>query len=136
MDQSQKAAEPIKAVAPATFIREMANPESDPAKDSPEAVENRRRAGAEISMIFELKDSRAFQWFMSEFIDKPYREAFDKLRDPRLRQKEESLETIQTNYVALRAVKAGMIEREIAHREQIDTNDPEVVRLRELLAAL
>src|SRR5882724_3796709 len=119
MEQSHKAAEPIHVVSPADLVRQLSNPEADPAQ-SEEAKDNRKRAAVEITMIFELKESSAFKWFEREFIDKPYQEAFDKLRDPKMREKEESFESIQTAYVALRAIKVGMLEREVAHREQMD----------------
>src|SRR6266404_2278410 len=135
MDPSQKAAEPIDVVSPADLVRQLSNPEADPA-ESEEAKDNSKRAVAEISMIFELKESTAFKWFEREFIDRPYQEAFDKLRDPRQRQKDESLESIQTAYVALRAIKVGMLEREIVHREQIDPNDVEIKRLNAKLRSL
>lgn len=133
MDQSQIAAEPLKSVSPTQFIKEFVNPETQPDPNSPEAVENRARAAQEISMIFELKDLVSFKWFIAEFIDKPYRAAFDALRDPRLRQDNETLENIQQRYVALRAVRVGMLEREIAHREQITPNDSFLHALREQL---
>jgi hypothetical protein len=138
MDQSQKAAEPLKPVPTATLVRVLNSPEADPgsAQDSPEAQDNRQRASNEISMIFELKDSRAFQWFMREFIESAYQQAFDELRNPALRQKDVKLEDVQTRYVALRQVRVGMVEREIAHREQLDPNDEEIKRLREKLASL
>lgn len=135
MDQSQKAAEPLTPVKPSTFVRQSLQPEPDP-NDSPEAQENRQRAAGEISMIFELKDNRAFQWFEKEFIDVAYQEAFDKLRNPTLRQKDESLELIQAQYVVLRKVKAGRLEREIAHRELLDANDEEIALLRSALERL
>jgi hypothetical protein len=108
----------------------------DPGTDSPEAIENRQRAANETSMIFELKDNRAFQWFEREFIQTAYAEAFAKLRDPNLRLPEESLQNIQMTYVALRKVRVGMLEREIIHRELLDPNDSALPRLREKLAAL
>jgi hypothetical protein len=134
MDPAQKPAEPIEPLLAGALLRQL-NPESDPA-DSEEAKENRAAAAREISMIFELKDLTAFKWFEKEFIDKPYQASFDALRDPRLREKNETLENIQQRYVALRAVKVGMLEREIAHREQIAPNDVEIPRLRAELERL
>jgi hypothetical protein len=133
MDPAQKPAEPIAKIKPSDLVRQILSPEADPA-DSPEAKENRARAGAEISMIFELKDSVAFKWFEKEFIDGPYRRAFDELRSPYV--KPEDLPKLQTTYVALRAIKVGMLEREITHREQIDPNDVEIARLRAELSRL
>jgi hypothetical protein len=132
MDPAQKPAEPIKKVEPADLVRQL-SVEPDPA-ESPEAKENRARAAAEISMIFELKDSAAYKWFEREFIDGPYRRAFDELRSPHVKQ--EDLPKLQTTYVALRAIKVGMLEREIAHREQIDPSDVEIARLRDELSRL
>ncbi len=139
LDPSQKPAEPLQPVKPSVALKRLAIDEAAKeieSSEQPEAIENRQRAAAEISMIFELKDSSPFNWFMREFVDKPYQEAFDKLRDPRLLRKDESLEIIQQRYVALRAVRVGMIEREIAHREQIDPNDEQISELRRLLSSL
>lgn len=104
--------------------------------NSEAAEENRRRAAAEISTIFELNGDRNFQWFIREFIDGPYTKAFDALRSQTMRMEGETLETVQARYVALREVKVGMLEREIAHRELIDPRDEEISRLRERLSRL
>ena len=138
LDPSQRAAEPLQPVAPSVALKrlslaEMEGTEPDP-NESDEAVSNRQRAAAEISMIFELKDSVAFQWFEREFIDAAYSRAFEALRSPHV--KPEELPKLQTTYLALREVKAGMIEREIAHRELIDPHDEQVTELREKLARL
>jgi hypothetical protein len=104
--------------------------------DSEAAHENRLRAAAEISSIFELKANRDFQWFVREFIDKGYDEAFRKLRMPNARMEGETLESVQMTYAALREVKVGMLEREIAHRELLNPRDEEIPRLRTLLDRL
>lgn len=103
---------------------------------SADAEANRRRAAIEISAIFELSENPDFKWFMREFIDGPYEQAFLKLRDPRARLPEESLEMVQVTYFALRQAKAGMLEREIAHRELLDPRDEEIPRLRQKLSLL
>lgn len=126
LDQSQRAAEPTPRVNPNTLVGRLKGAER--VQDNDEAAaENRARAAAEISMIFELKDSTAFKWFEEEFIDKPYRASFDALRDPSTPIEE--LPTVRARYAALKAVKIGIIEREIAHRDQLDPNDPERLRL-------
>lgn len=135
MDPSQKAAEPLKPVKPAQLIRTMIGNEAEPAK-SAEALDNRKRAADELTMIFELRGSAAFRWFQKEFIDARYQETFDALRDPAMRLPGETLECVQARYLALRKVKAGILEREIAHRELISPTDTEIAVLREELARL
>jgi hypothetical protein len=134
MDPSQRPAEPLQPVDARTLIRNLQG--AEPIDDSPEAENNRMRAAAEISAIFELNKDRNFQWFMREFIDRPYNAAFDALRNPLMRQKDDTLEVIQAKYVALREVKVGMLEREIAHRELLNPRDEEIPRLRERLSRL
>jgi hypothetical protein len=134
MDPSQRPAEPLQPVDARTLIRNLQG--AEPIDDSPEAENNRMRAAAEISAIFELNKDRNFQWFMREFIDRPYNAAFDALRNPLMRQKDDTLEVIQAKYVALRDVKVGMLEREIAHRELLNPRDEEIPRLRERLSRL
>lgn len=133
LDPSQRAAEPLKPIKTSVALRQLSQEPPKPS-DSPEAKENRLRASAEVSMIFELKDLVAFQWFEKEFIDKAYRNAFDALRSPHV--KPEDLPKLQTTYVALRKVKAGLIEREIAHRELLDPTDDQLATLRETLSRL
>jgi hypothetical protein len=135
VDPSQKAAEPLKPVEPKTFVRNLTGAERVVTDDA-DAEANRQRAAAEISAIFELKDNRNFQWFMREFIDRQYGEAFQKLRIPSARMENESLESVQMTYSALREVKVGMLEREIAHRELLNPRDEEIPRLRERLSRL
>ena len=139
LDPAQRPAEPLPPVKPSVALKRMAMDEAavEPAPEqSPEAIDNSTRAKAEIATIFELKDSGAFNWFFSEFVEKPYQDAFNKLRDPRLRQKDETLENIQQRYIALREVRIGMLEREIAHREQLDDDDGQIYDLRRLLNSL
>jgi hypothetical protein len=76
--------------------------------NSEAAEENRRRAAAEISTIFELNGDRNFQWFVREFIDGPYTKAFDALRNQTMRME----------------------------GELIDPRDEEIPRLRERLSRL
>lgn len=131
MEQSHTSAEPLAQISVPALIRAL--DQQGPAS-SPEAEDNRKRAAAEITMIFELKESRAFRWYEKEFVDKLYRAAFEALRSPHT--KADDLSALRTTYLALRGVKAGLIEREIAHREQISPGDPEISVLREQLAAL
>lgn len=135
MDPSQTPAEPLRRVDPAVLIRSLSGAERV-GDSSADAEANRLRAAGEISAIFELNENGDFQWFMREFIDGPYEQAFLKLRDPRARLPEESLEMVQVTYFALRQVKSGMLEREIAHRELLNPRDEEIPRLRERLARL
>jgi hypothetical protein len=133
MDQAQRAAEPLTPVSPASLIRSLKTPEEE-ASESPEAIENRQRAATEIAMIFELKDSRAFQWFVEQFLDSEYGKAFEALRSPYTKHHE--IADVQKQYVVLRKVKVGMLEREIAHREQLDPGDEMLPVLRSKLAQL
>lgn len=137
-EQSRRAAEPLPSLSPKELIRnlgleEAAQPEEEL---SDEAKENRLRAAKEISLIFELHNSRAFEWFEKEFIDKPYWEARRKLMGWVSDFKPGELEKTQVTYAALKQVKVGMLEREIAHREQINPNDEQIAILREKLALL
>jgi hypothetical protein len=134
-DQSQRPAEPLPTVEPRTLIRNLQGAERV-ATTSVDAEANRLRAAAEIAAIFELNENRTFQWFIREFIDKPYQEAFRKLRLPNARMEGESLEGVQMTYSAMREVKVGMLEREIAHRELLNPNDEEIPRLRQKLSLL
>jgi len=137
LDPSQKPAEPLPPVNPVTVLKRRALDEIEPEPgEQPEAIDNKQRAANEVAMIFELKDSRAFQWFEKEFIDKPYKEAFDLLRNPKLRQEGVTLLDVQAAYVVLRAVKTGVIEREIVHRETIDPGDEMIPVLRQKLDTL
>lgn len=133
MDPSQKAVEPLEPVEASVLVSRLRSITPDENK-SPEADSNRKQAAAEVSMIFELRDNRAFQWFETEFIDKEYLEAFSKLRSPHT--KPEELHDVQVKYIALRAVKVGLVEREIAHRELMNSNDEQIPRLRERLSRM
>ena len=135
MEQSHKAAEPLKPIKPAALIRALEADEDEmAAQQSPEAEANRQRAASEISMIFELKESTAFKWYQKEFVERLYLHAFNALRSPDV--KPEDLQKLQTTYLAMREVKAGMLEREITHREQLNPKDEEIPRLRDELARL
>lgn len=131
LDPSQKAAEPLKPVKPADLARTV-NAKQEAV--SPEEKDNRENAANEVSMIFELNSSVAFRWFEAEFIDRPFRDAFEALRTPGI--KAEDLPAIQQKYMSLRAVKVGIIEREISHRDLLDPNDSMIPVLREKLARL
>lgn len=96
--------------------------------------DNRANAARELEMIEELLASRAFQWFETEFIDKPYAASFEALRSKFT--KPEDLASVQQTYVALREIKSGCAERELAHRELISPTDPVIAVLRSKLAAL
>lgn len=137
MDPAQRAHEPGRPVKPADLIRTL---HADPVlvEENPDAAqaiaENRATASAELAMIFELKESVAHQWFLEQFIAGPFRDASDALKSANT--KLEELAAVQTRYVTLRPIMAGIIEREIAHRDQLDPNDQEVFRLRERLRLL
>jgi hypothetical protein len=136
MDPSQVAAVPLEPVQMSVLASKLRDPfpgiDIEPASN--EALENQTRARGEIASIFELKDNRAFQWFETEFIDKPYQEAFEALRSPYT--KAADLAVVQLTYVTLRKIKVGLIEREIAHREQLDPNDALIPQLRERLSKM
>jgi hypothetical protein len=134
-DQSQKAAEPLQRVEPAEFIRRLSvELATQPSEDSETAKANRARAGNEISMIFELNSSRAFAWFESEFIDKPFREASEKLRNEFTTPSD--LPLVKMTYDALKKVKVGVLERHLAHLMQLNPSDAEIPKLRERLSLL
>lgn len=135
LDPSQRAAEPIKTVKASDLVRTLKSPAvGAPPQLSPQAQQNRDRAAAELSMIFELRDARSFQWFMAEFFDKPFIEASQAYRSDDTA--EEDLSKVRARYMALKAVKAGIIEREIAHRRLMDPSDAEIFRLEQRLAQL
>jgi hypothetical protein len=129
LDQSQRPAEPIQQISPGELSRRLKEPGMEVA-DTVTARENREHAASEISSIFALQGNPDFQWFVREFIDPEYDKAFAALRNPAVRQPGETLELVQARYVALREVKVGMMERELAHRQLLDPNDQEVLRLR------
>jgi hypothetical protein len=129
LDQSQKAAEPIETISPGELSRRLKEPGVE-VVDTGTQGENRQHAAGEIASIFRLKGDSDFQWFVTQFIDPEYDKAFAALRNPAMRQKDETLETVQARYMALREVKIGMMERELAHRSLLDPNDQEVFRLR------
>ncbi len=99
---------------------------------SPEAQENRARAADELSSIYELRQSGAFQWFMAAFIDGPHRDALETLKNPHTAD----LVNARTRYLALREIKVALLEREIQHRELMTPADEEIPRLREQLTQL
>lgn len=134
LDPSQRAAEPIKMVKASDLVRTLKPAVGAAPELSPQAQKNRDRAAAEIAMIFELRDARAFQWFMAEFFDKPFNEASEAYRSSDT--PEEDLPKVRARYLALKAVKAGIIEREIAHRRMMDPSDAEIFRLEQRLAQL
>jgi hypothetical protein len=130
LDQSQRPAEPIQQISPGELSRRLKEPGLEIA-DSGTAKENRENAAAEISSIFQLQGDPNFQWFVKTFIDPEYDKAFAALRNPAVRQPGETLELVQARYVALREVKVGMMERELAHRELLDPNDQQIAKLRQ-----
>lgn len=132
MDPSQKAAEPIKQLS----VAELASmgKAAERVKESATAQENRQLAAQELAMIFELKENRPYKWFEAEFIDKPFQEAREKLRSPET--KPEELPVAHQRYLALKEVKAGMLEREIGWRKALDRTDSEIARLQMKLDAL
>lgn len=132
LDQSQRAHEPTAPLGAAELLARLTKEAEPKENDSEEAIWNRQRAAAETAMIFELKDSRAFNWFFEEFVVKPYAEAFEALRDVHT----EDLTKARTEYLALKKARIGLIEREIIHRQQLDVDDPEIARLREKLSVL
>lgn len=137
MDPAQRAHEPLTPVKPADLIRSL-HAEPTLVEENPDAAqaiaENRATAASELAMIFELQNSAAHQWFLEQFVSGPFRDASDALKSPNT--KPEELATVQTRYVTLRPIMAGIIEREIAHRDQLDPTDQEVFRLRDKLATL
>src|SRR4051812_14446089 len=81
LDPSQRAAEPVKVIKASDLVRTLKQPPVGAAPQiSPQAQQNRDRAAAELSMIFELRDARSFQWFMAEFFEKPFIEASQAYR--------------------------------------------------------
>lgn len=104
-----------------------------PVETSPEQEFNEKAASEELALIFELHDSRAFQWFQRECLDNRYRAAEGLLKDPHAK---ESIEIIRARFFAVREIYIWLLEREIAHRETANSDDAEIVRLREKLALL
>jgi hypothetical protein len=135
LDPSQRAAEPVKVIKASDLVRTLKQPPVGAAPQiSPQAQQNRDRAAAELSMIFELRDARSFQWFMAEFFEKPFIEASQAYRSDDT--PEEDLPKVRARYMALKTVKAGILEREIAHRRLMDPSDAEIFRLEQRLAQL
>lgn len=124
LDPSQRAAEPLPSLNAAEVLRKI---EADKSKN-PDDQANRILAAMELAMIEELLGLAAFRWFEAEFIDKPYRIAFDNLRS-------QGGEAFQS-YKALKEVKGGMIQREITQRETVSPDDPRITYLREKLRSL
>lgn len=140
LDPSQRAAEPLKPVKTAEFIRQMREAgtqvEIVPEETARAIKENQEHAQQEIAMIFELNDSVAFRWFMEKFVLPDYDLAFRQLRGLGEPSKPEELPAIQIRYETLRKIRAGMLTREIAHRERLDSTDAQIPRLRERLNLL
>jgi hypothetical protein len=134
MATDHPAASPLPSVSHSAFAQLLRADTDQAVDESPEAAENRRRAAAELASIFELRENGAFQWFMESFIDTPYRNSRNAFRSSSTPV--DKLAQLHTRYVALREIKASMLEREIAHRELISPNDPEVAHLREQLELL
>lgn len=130
-DQSQKAAIPTTRISVAELVRGLSG---GPRSNSLAKEENQKRAADQLSMIEELQKSSAFKWFFAEFVDKPYRDAFEKLRSPYTEFAD--LPKVQTTYTALAAVRRGLLEREIVHREQLQPDDPALPALRDKLRNL
>lgn len=99
-----------------------------------EAKRNKERASVEMANILDLQSSRAFEWFFDEFVEKPYRLAFDAFRNPATPP--EQLGAVRDNYLALRTIRVGFLEREIAHRHQLNKSDTEIPQLEEKLRSL
>jgi hypothetical protein len=133
LDPSQRAAVPLKPMSPGELLHKLKAPETHN-PTTPEGKKNKARASAEMASIIDLQGSRAFEWFFDEFIEKPYRLAFDRYRSPST--PEEQLVTARADYLALRTLRVGMLEREIAHRRQLDKNDLQISVLEEKLRAL
>lgn len=131
MDQSQMPAQPTPEMSARDLVATLS--EAEPVIEG-NAKDNQQHAARELEMITELLSSRAFEWFEAEFIGKPYATAFASLRSKHTRP--EDLPGIQQTYIALREIKAGMIERELAHRELISPADPRNTFLRSKLDAL
>jgi hypothetical protein len=135
LDPSQRPAEPLKTVKAGDLVRTLKQPPVGAApRLTADEQRNRDRAAAELSMIFELRDARAFQWFMAEFFDKPFREASEAYRSPTT--DEADMPKVRARYLALKEVKSGILEREINHRRKMDPNDTEIFRLEQQLAQL
>lgn len=131
LDQSQRASEPT----PQGSLGDLRGAAIEKF-DSDAEKANKENAGRELSMIEALKESEAFKWFEAEFIEKLYRASFDALRAEATTDNDAAWRRINARYVALRGVKAGMIEREIVHRRKINPKDPTIEVLRQTLAAL
>jgi hypothetical protein len=133
LDQSQKAAPPLKPMAASELVRKLHTPGIEALSEDAAAAldENRKQAAVELASIFALQESPDFKWFEKTFIIEPYDEAFRKLRDPHAREEGETLEMVQTAYLALRTVRAGVLTREIIHRELIDPRDEQIAKLRQ-----
>lgn len=91
-------------------------------------------AGAELAMLFELSENRAFRWLEEEFLNKPFQEARETFLSPDTRG--EDLPAARHRYLALKEVKKAPIEREIVHRKLLDPGDSEIFRLQMKLGAL
>lgn len=131
MDQSQRPAEPVQKLSAGQFIARTKGAE---AVESATAQENRVLAGQELSMIFELNDSRAYQWYEAEFVEKVFQEARDRFLSPDTLPAE--MPDARSRYLALKEVKKGMLEREIGWRTYLDPSDQEIGRLQMKLGAL
>ena len=129
LDQSQRPAAPIETISPGELSRRLKEKGTEVAETGTQ-IENRDHAGSEIASIFRLNGDPDFQWFMKQFIDPEYDRAFVALRNPAMREAGDTLEVVQARYVALREVKVGMLERELAHRTLLDPNDQVIPRLR------
>lgn len=114
----------------------MANPDQELLRNllSQETVskvpdEKRRWAGDELSSIFALKNSADYQWFVRECLEPRYKEAIDHL----VGGADTMLVTHRHEFLAARAARNFLTEREILARKTLNENDPEIARLTEKL---
>lgn len=134
MDPSHRPAEALRSVSPAQLINQAKLAKVAPEELSAEALENLKKAKEELSKISELKESRAFQWFETEFIEKAYSEAKRIFHDKTTPV--ETLVAARVEYLTLRALKMDWLEREIAHRELLDPGSETTAYLRDRLSLL
>lgn len=135
LDEPQ-AATPLRRPSDKSVVKGLETAQSNPSQPvekSEAQLENEKTAGEELALIFELSDSRAFQWFKTNCLDEKYREAEGLLKNEHAKQ---TIEVIRARYFAVKDIYVWLIEREIAHRETTNPQDAEILRLREKLATL
>lgn len=123
MEASPEPASPLNPVSDRAFASALGSEAAKQELSAPEQ-RNRERAADNLSHVFALRDSSAFDWYLREGLDKKLAEA-----DKALKIEAGDVNLLRARWRSLAELRDWLTEAEIHARRKMDPKDPEIQKL-------